>query len=147
MALEPKHRMSDIDRVFKAASENVTNSFLRVLRYVGERAVNEARLNGNYLDRTANLRNSIGYVIVVNGRILDVNFQNTAAQTQTSTEDGLKIGKDLALELASRQSEIALIVVAGMKYALYVESTGKNVLTSAEQMANTQVPLLLRQLL
>ncbi|MCL1654222.1 hypothetical protein M2T28_16480 [Elizabethkingia miricola] len=77
--------MSDIDRVFKAASENVTNSFLRVLRYVGERAVNEARLNGNYLDRTANLRNSIGYVIVVNGRILDVNFQNTAAQTQTST--------------------------------------------------------------
>lgn len=147
MALTPKFDMRSIDKILKGATDDLNNSIIRVLRYVGERAVNEARLNGNYLDHTANLRNSIGYVIVVNGRILDVNFQNTAAQTQTSTEDGLKIGKDLALEIASRQSEIALIVVAGMKYALYVESTGRNVLTSAEQMANTQVPLLLRQLL
>lgn len=146
MAIVPNFQMSDVDKVLRAADDQMVNSVLRVLRYVGEKAVNEARLNGAYQDQTANLRNSIGYVIVVNGKVIDENFTYSSRGTATDEEDGLKIGRKLALEIASQQKDIALIVVAGMKYALYVESTGLNVLTSAEQLAKIQVPNLLKQL-
>jgi len=146
MALVPKFKMSDINKVFQAADDQMVNSILRVLRYVGEKAVNEARLNGAYQDQTANLRNSIGYVIVLNGKVIDENF-TYSSKGADSQEDGLKIGRKLALEIASQQKDIALVIVAGMKYALYVESNGFNVLTSAEQLAKIQVPNLLKQLL
>ncbi|MCT4142980.1 hypothetical protein HZP66_01910 [Elizabethkingia anophelis] len=145
MALTPKFNMRSIDKILKGATDDLNNSIIRVLRYVGEKAVNEARTNGNYLDHTANLRNSIGYVIVIDGKVIDQNFTYSSRGAE-SKDDGVKIGKNLALEIARQQKEIALIVVAGMKYALYVESTGRNVLTSAEQLANIQVPSLLNQL-
>lgn len=146
MAIVPKFQMSDINKVFQSADDMMVNSVIRVLRYVGEKAVNEARLNGAYQDQTANLRNSIGYVIVFNGKVIDENFTYSSRGTNSTEEDGLKVGRKLALEIASQQKDIALIVVAGMKYALYVESMGINVLTSAEQLAKIQVPNLLKQL-
>lgn len=145
MAIVPKFNVNDINKVFKIADERMINAVLRVLRYVGEKAINEARLNGSYKDQTGNLRNSIGYVIVVNGKVIDENF-TYSSRGSASEEDGLKIGRSLALEIASQQTDIALVVVAGMKYALYVESTGLNVLSSAEQLAKIQVPNLLKQL-
>ena len=39
-----------------------------------------------------------------------------------------------------------LVVVAGMNYAVYVESKGRDVLTSAEKLAETELPKMLRQL-
>lgn len=138
--------MADIESVFKQAEEKHINQIIRVLRFVGEKAVNEARANGTYQDQTANLRNSIGYVIVVNGKIIDENFSATAKGKVPTTENPLKYGKDLAHEIAAGQSDIALIVVSGMKYGAYVEARGRNVLTSAEQLANVQVPMLLKQL-
>lgn len=138
--------MADIEAVFKQAEEKHLNQIIRVLRFVGEKAVNEARANGTYQDRTANLRNSIGYVIVVNGEIIDENFGLTAKGNEPSTADPVKYGKDLAYEIADGFGEIALIVVSGMKYGAFVEARGLNVLTSAEQLANVQVPMLLKQL-
>lgn len=138
--------MADIESVFKQAEEKHINQIIRVLRFVGEKAVNEARANGTYQDQTANLRNSIGYVIVVNGKIIDENFSASATGKVPTAENPLKYGRDLAHEIAAGQSDIALIVVSGMKYGAYVEARGRNVLTSAEQLANAQVPMLLKQL-
>ena len=42
----------------------------RVLMRVGEECVNYARVNGGYLDQTGNLRSSIGYVVMDNGKII-----------------------------------------------------------------------------
>ncbi|MGV4578106.1 hypothetical protein ACQ1R5_10635 [Ornithobacterium rhinotracheale] len=39
-----------------------------------------------------------------------------------------------------------LVVVAGMNYALYVESKGYNVLSTAEQLAEREVPRLLNEI-
>lgn len=146
MGLVPQFSMAQIDAFMKQAEEQHINQIVRVLRFVGEKAVNEARASGSYQDRTANLRNSVGYVIIVNGRIVDENFSASARGNEPSTENPIKYGRDLAHEIAARQTDIALIVVSGMKYGSYVEARGYNVLTSAEQLANTQVPMLLKQL-
>ena len=146
MVIVPRFNQSDIDKIFKEAEKQMFDKILRVLRYAGEIAINEAKNNGAYQDQTANLRNSIGYVICVDGKISNENFSLSAQGTEPSTENGLKIGRDLAISIARQSKEISLVIVAGMKYAAYVESRGYNVLTSAEQRANQLVPDLLRQL-
>lgn len=146
MGLIPQFSMAQIDAFMKQAEEQQINKIVRVLRFVGEKAVNEARASGTYQDRTANLRNSVGYVIIVNGRIVDEDFSASATGKVPTTENPVMYGRKLAHEIAARQTDIALIVVSGMKYGSYVEARGYNVLTSAEQLANTQVPMLLKQL-
>lgn len=146
MGLVPQFNMGDIDAFMRNAEEQHQRQIIRVLRFVGEKAVNEARANGSYKDQTANLRNSIGYVIVVNGKIVDQDFSSSATGAKQSADNPVKYGRDLAYEIALGQPDIALIVVAGMKYGLYVEAIGLNVLTSAEQLANIQVPMLLKQI-
>ena len=61
---------------------------------------------------------------------------------------GVKVGKDLAEELARRYSnDYALVIVAGMNYAEYVEAMdNKDVLASTELWAIDQVPKMLEKL-
>lgn len=138
MGVKLNLNQSAINAKMKDAEEAILQKFLRVLRYCGEMAVNEARTSGNYQDQTGNLRSSIGYVIAINGKIIEDNFEGSA--------EGQNVGKKIAREIARSIPDIALIVVAGMKYASHVESKGRNVLTSAEQLANNIVPNLLKQL-
>ncbi|WP_228409804.1 hypothetical protein [Chryseobacterium sp. T16E-39] len=130
--------MNEINQRFVQAHEDINSKMLRVLRYVAELAINEARANGSYRDVTGNLRASVGYSIIIDGKIEYENYSGNSV--------GVGKGKSLARELASQQPEIALVIVAGMKYASQVESRGRNVLTSAEQMAKAMVPNLLKQL-
>ncbi|MFP3835352.1 hypothetical protein [Chryseobacterium sp. SIMBA_028] len=130
--------MNAINQRFVDAQKEIEEKFIRVLRYCGETVINEARANGSYRDVTGNLRASKGYAIIINGRIVEENF--------TGAAEGVSKGKSLAQQVASGQPDIALVVVAGMKYASQVESRGRNVLTSAEQLAKTMIPNLLKQL-
>lgn len=146
MGLVPKFSMKDIDAFLQKAEEGYIQKLVRVLRIVGEKCVNEARANGSYEDQTADLRNSIGFIVVVDGKVVTEDFRLTANGKIPSKEDPLKYGRELAYQVAPKFRGIALIVVAGMKYASYVESKGRVVLTSAEQLAKIQVPILLKQL-
>lgn len=93
----------------------------RELAYIGESALRIARERGSYTDRTGNLRNSTGYVIAVNGRIVKQGGMNHDE------------GKDFAERLALSTNAFAvLVVVAGMNYARYVSARGYDVLNSAE---------------
>jgi hypothetical protein len=136
----------DVNNFMKDFLKRKEVDFIRVLKFVGERAVNEARASGSYNDQTANLRNSTGFVIVVNGSVVSEDFSSSTNGKEKTTLNAKTIGRTLAYDLASGYKDVALIVVAGMNYAAYVESRGYNVLTSAEQLANVQVPLLLNQL-
>lgn len=102
------------------------------LQYVGEQCIRDARLTGSYTDRTGNLRSSIGYVIVDRGQVVS----ESAFPAVKNGGDGAKGGKTYAHELASQMgSGVALIVVAGMNYAQYVQRRGYNVTASAELIA------------
>lgn len=116
---------------------------VRTLIYVGQTCVNEARNNGSYIDQTGNLRSSIGFMVVNNGRVVHKGgFQKVKAGSE-----GIKEGTQFIEKILAEHSKgIHLIVVAGMNYSAYVEDMGKNVLTTAELRANEMVPQMLKNL-
>lgn len=134
MAITPNFNEADVKGLF--------NNFLQVLekraiarfQYLGELCVTHARTSGNYTDRTGNLRSSVGYTIFKDGVAIQEAFVGTGASK----------GKAVAKKAGTKHKKgITLVVVAGMEYALAVESRGKDVLTSAENLAKTEVPRIL----
>lgn len=124
--------------------QNAKEAAITALNYVGLECVKEARQNGKYTDRTGNLRSSIGYAILEDGKpIKKSGFERvkaTAADAQGQSEA-------LITRLAATYNTgLVLVVVAGMDYAAYVEARGYNVLNSAETLAKTLVPQMLKQL-
>jgi len=139
--------VEEIDAFFQKEAERLDKLTIRMLARLGEMCVNEARdrpSEDSWNDQTGNLRSSIGYVIVRDGEIISlIGF----AQVKDGKE-GKKTGKALALELAKAHSSgYALIVVAGMNYAEYVEAMeNKVVLASAELFAINELPKMLVKL-
>lgn len=113
------------------------------LIYVGEQAVKEARLRGRYQDRTGNLRSSIGYCILDDGKPVKLDGFEVVKDGRQGAEQGRKFIESL---MSEHSTGLVLIVVAGMEYAQYVEAMNLNVLDSAEQMAQRLVPELLKAL-
>jgi len=138
-----KTSLVEIDSFIRRKIEEKEKAIVSALSYVGEQCVNEARDNGRYINRTGNLRSSVGYVIAKNGFIVNTGgFSQVAEGTQGTGE-----GKRFIDELVSKQRNgIYLIVVAGMKYSACVEAKNLNVLTSAELLAESLVPNILKQL-
>ena len=136
--------MSEFQRVLKLKLDRAEKAIENTMKYLGEMCVNEARENGTYIDQTGNLRSSIGYVVVNNGKIISKNIK--AADKGTDKSTGVRNAEQFVTELAGKYNNgIILIVVAGMNYALEVEAR-KNVLASAELMAERAAPRLLQEL-
>lgn len=162
MGIERKYNLGAIEKGLKAFPERVKSALVNTLRYVGEQCVNTARSlpspsaaefesypkipphTPNYIDWTKNLRSSIGYVVVVNGEV--VNGQDSFKAVEGG-EEGARRGLEFAMATAeSYKTGIVLILVAGMHYAAYVQSKGYDVLDSAVLKAGELIPSLLGQL-
>lgn len=144
MGIKMTTTKGEIDAFLRSELERIHELTVRMLCFLGEKCVVEARSNGQYVDQTGNLRSSIGYVVVYNGQIIDVSDFNPVKQGA----DGAKEGRALAEKLARNYKRgYALIVVAGMNYAAYVEAMeGKVVLTSAELFAKAELPAMVKKL-
>lgn len=139
--------MSEINAAIKAEVERANMLTIRALSYLGEMCVIEAKdrpQESSWFDHSGNLRSSIGYIIVHNGKIIKYSGFNQVKQGS----DGIKEGKELATELAKQYtSGYALIVVAGMNYAELVEAMdSKVVLASAELFARNELPNMMTKL-
>ncbi len=124
----------DVDKVVNARMQVLIQALINTLIYVGERCVKEARETGNYQDQTGNLRNSIDYVVLYNGVVKGKSIGNSQSK------------KTLEQLIPKYRQGLVLLVVTGMNYAVYVEATGRNVLTSAELLAERLIPQILTQL-
>ena len=139
--------MSEVNAAIKAEAERAEMLMIRALSYLGEKCVIEAKdrpQESSWFDQSGNLRSSIGYVVVSNGRIVQYSDFNPVKQGY----EGLKEGKELAAELARKYtSGYALVVVAGMNYAELVEAMdNKVVLASAELYARQELPNMMNKL-
>ena len=97
------------------------------------------------MDQTGNLRSSIGYAIYEQGRKeIESAFRIVKNGREGSTE-----GQKMIDELAGMYSNTyALVVVAAMNYAEYVEARdNKDVLASAELFARKEVTKYLKKAL
>jgi hypothetical protein len=130
---------SRIDTLINKEKERVEVLTVRALSYLGELCVIEARNRPqeiSWYDRSGNLRSSIGYAIIHNGKILEYSDFTQVRQGN----EGVRKGKALIEELSKKFANgYALVVVAGMNYAVHVESKGRDVLTSAEKQAEKAI--------
>ena len=67
-------------------------------------------------------------------------------QTKEGSQ-GVRAGEALANRVGKGTTGVCLVVTAGMNYALYVESKGYNVLSSAEHIAERELPRMLENLI
>ena len=128
-----KQRTSSLMQRFEKA-------LLFVLNSLGMELVAYARQNRTYTDRTGNLTNSMGYVILKRGR-------QVAHGGELGNGDGLKAATELYSKLAlETKYDYTLIIVAGMNYAAYVEARGYNVLMPAQLKANAEFEKRMKEL-
>lgn len=120
--LTPLWKKSDINRLFKKVGEHADMVIYQILQRTGEEFVKVARLSGQYIDHTGNLRSSIGYVIAKDGKILGKDFK-ASESIGTDKETGKREAEQLAIDLVRTYNNgYVLIAVAGMKYAVFVEA-------------------------
>jgi hypothetical protein len=145
MGLTAKFK-GDIDATFRLFLEEVERQIVESLCRIGEEVVTLAKLippERGFTDRTGNLRSSIGYVVCKDGQPINIAFEAVKGG-----HVGVNTGQRLALNIAKQYAEgYTLIVVAGMDYAVYVESKGRDVLTSAETEAGKLLERELRNLI
>jgi len=99
---------------------------IEVLNYVGETFVTEERNKrpeeGSYHDDTGNLRSSVGYLVGLDGKPLNVDLKGTS--------EGRSAAKELLYKvLQENRTGLVLIVCAGMGYGAAVEAKGYDVLS------------------
>lgn len=125
-----------IDACYYIVNEEITNH----LAFLGEMCVVRIRNRSgedSWFDQTGNLRSSIGYAVLNEGRSAIA----SAFQQVLSGSEGTQKGQNYINELASKYKQTyALLVVAGMEYADKVEAMdNKDVLASTELWAKTQL--------
>ncbi len=122
--------------VMGIVKEEMTNG----LSFLGGQCVKKIRERSNdesWIDRSGNLRTSIGYGVSDHGKkVVESAFKQVLQGTQ-----GAQDGKALLEELTKQYADTyALIVVAGMNYADRVEAMeSKDVLASTELWAKNKL--------
>lgn len=121
----------EVERWFNYHIDRAEEKMYILMQRAGEEFVKIAREKGKYIDHTGNLRSSVGYVIVANGKVLSENFE--LSENGTDKVAGKQRAKHLTGELATLYNKgFVLIGVAGMKYAVIVETMeNKDVISSA----------------
>ena len=142
MVIEPKFDFNAINKRIAEYQKRIILAQILTLRFLGEECVKRARINADFIDQTGNLRSLIGYILFQDGVALSSYFKKVKKGS-----DGTNEGRKLALQVGSENDEgLVLVVVAGMEYALAVESRGRDVLTSTEHFAKQELPRMLSDL-
>lgn len=135
-----------------ARAQRIVENFLMNLDYLGLQSVRYIRdrtADESWMDQTGNLRSSIGYIVVRDGEICKSGGFETVngPKRDKSSADGSAEGRSYAERLAANYpTGYALIVVAGMEYAAYVEAkANKDVLAGGEIFLKKEVRKLVRR--
>lgn len=130
--LTPLWSDKEVERWFNYHIDRAEEKMYKLMQRAGEEFVKVARNSGKYDDHTGNLRSSVGYVIVADGKILSENFEKSKKKG-TDKVTGVNQASRLCVELSKLYNKgFVLIGVAGMQYAVYVEVIdNKDVLSTA----------------
>lgn len=145
MAITPNFTRDDVKKRCDAFLDAIKKAQVKRLQMLGEMCVKHAREvppEIGFHDQTGNLRSSIGYAVFVDGVAVHSAYEQTL-----NGSTGVKAGQALAEKVGHETSGICLVVTAGMNYAVHVESKGRDVITSAEQLAKRELPNMLAKLI
>lgn len=106
---------------------------------LGNMCLEEMGRSRGYVNRTGNLTSSQGFAVSLDGQIRYLSTFDTSI--------GGFAGRELAIREAEKVTNgMALVVVAGMRYAVYVEAKGYVVTSSAKLMAERVVADMVKKL-
>lgn len=123
--------LQELQKKLNEKKQVVENTLNQLFNELGEKAVTYSKDNKGYMDRTANLKNSISFAVFRDGELLT--SQIGQLPKPEKTKKGQPQVQDALEEYALKPGVVApkgytLIVVAGMEYGKYVEDKGYNVL-------------------
>lgn len=147
MAIKPNFTKDDVRERFDAFLNEIEKKQIAKLQRLGEMCLVEARTNKGYMMQTGALLSSTGYEVFVDGVAIHSQFDAASGAESNAAETGIKSGQSIAETIGKGTNGIALVVVAGMNYATYVEAKGYNVLSSAEHLAERELPRMLEKLI
>lgn len=101
------------EKIMRHVNTETLDKLIKRMDVVGQTGSDWARTNGSYKDHTGNLRNSIYYVILKDGK---------PVRTPKDTA-----GADVVNQVSETHA-LDLIIYAGMYYGLFVEARGYTVL-------------------
>lgn len=102
-------------------SDAYDDAYFQMLSEIGREATRNARVNGNYQNRTGNLRNANGGCVVRGGKIVDIWVDSDGMHP-----DAVKATENLLIY--SRKEKDGLYLSNGMDYASFVESRNYEVI-------------------
>ena len=114
--------MNDVRKHFDAFLDMVEKKQIERLQLLGEMCVREARTNKGYMMQTGALLSSTGYEIFVDGVAIHSQFDVANGADGEAATKGVKSGQSIAEKIGKETKGVALVVVAGMNYAAYVEA-------------------------
>lgn len=147
MAIKPNFTKDDVRKRFDAFLNEVEKKQIARLQRLGEICLVETSTNKGYMMQTGALLSSTGYEVFVDGVAIHSQFDEASGAESNAAEMGIKSGQSIAETIGKGTKGIALVVVAGMNYAAYVEAKGYNVLSSAEHLAERELPRMLEKLI
>lgn len=147
MGVKANFTKENVRSYLEAFVEKVVQKQIRYMQYLGEMCLIEARNNKGYTMQTGALLSSTGYEVFVDGVAIHSQFDAASGAESEAAARGVKIGQSIAEKVGKETKGIALVVVAGMNYAAYVEARGYNVLSSAEHLAERELPRMLEKLI
>lgn len=132
--------ISAVDKLLYMAFAILKNEINNCLAKLGEECIVKIRDrsgNDSWFDQTGNLRSSIGYAVYDYG----VTKMQSIFKVVLNGSEGSAEGQKMISELVKNYSNaFALVVVAGMNYAEYVEALeNKDVLASTELWAKSVI--------
>uniref|UniRef100_A0A6M3LCH2 Uncharacterized protein n=1 Tax=viral metagenome TaxID=1070528 RepID=A0A6M3LCH2_9ZZZZ len=128
--LIPMFTMSSVFQKIDRFAEKRVHNMVMALARAGSEFANDAKLTGTYNNITGNLRNSIGYTVLLHGQPQIRGVSSTVSGGM----DGMAKAREFIGEMAgdaSNQSGAVLIGFAAMEYAAPVESKGRDVITQS----------------
>lgn len=130
--IKAKFSMGAVEKHIQKAIEQQNNAIQSFLENAGEVFIETAHANADFMNHTYNLRSSIGYGVVKDGKVVKSEFK-----ALSTGEEGVRKGKsvlDQAVSELNLNKGFALIGVAGEDYAAAVEAKGKDVITSTSML-------------
>lgn len=147
MGVTANFTKADVKKRIDAFLDEIERKQIARLQRLGEMCLIEARNNKGYMMQTGALLSSTGYQVFVDGVAIHSQFDATSGAESEAAARGIKTGQTIAEQIGKETKGVALVVVAGMNYAAYVEARGYNVLTSAEHLAERELPKMLEKLI
>lgn len=154
MPITPTFSLKDVEQRFQDYRNAIVKAQINRLMMLGEKCITYARNvppEKGFLNHSGNLRSSMGYMVFVDGVAVHSSTFEKVPSVNNPPEgteyNGSETGKNLCESIGKDTEGVALVCVAGMNYALYVESKGRDVLSGAENLAKEELPKMLEQLL